>query len=93
MGFFNLYKPREYKHRYIYYDPEKEALKERQREMAAKEDTAENKEYRPTIRRGTFREMADKNRNIVKVQEARKANIRLLVIILALLALMYYILV
>ncbi|MBP1676678.1 MAG: hypothetical protein H6Q20_1237 [Bacteroidetes bacterium] len=97
MGFFNLYKPREYKHRYIYYDPEKEALKERQKEwqkeMAANDDTAESKEYRPTIRRGTFREMADKNRNMVKVQEARKANIRLLVIILALLALMYYILV
>ena len=29
MGFFNLYKPREYKYRYIYYDPKKEAQKER----------------------------------------------------------------
>ena len=28
-GFFNLYKPRKFNHRFIYYDPIKEALKER----------------------------------------------------------------
>lgn len=31
MGLFNLYKPKEYKYRYIYYDPKKEASKEREK--------------------------------------------------------------
>ena len=33
-GFFNLYKPREYKFRHIYYDPKKEAAKEREQRLA-----------------------------------------------------------
>jgi len=33
MGLFSLYKPKEYKYRYIYYDPKKEALKEREKKI------------------------------------------------------------
>jgi len=91
MGFFNLYKPREYKYRYIYYDPKKEAQKERDKEMAERDEAAAKGEYRPTIKRGTFREMANKNRN-ERLEEAKKANIRLLVIVLLLMAFAYYLL-
>ncbi len=89
MGFFKLYKPKEYKYRYIYYDPKKEAQKERDKRLA--EEKKSEGEYRPTIKRGTFREMADKNKVDMKSQ-IRNSNIRLILIIVFLLVLMYFIL-
>ena len=44
MGFFKLYKPKTYNYRYIYYDPKKEAQKEREERYATKD---ENGEQRP----------------------------------------------
>ncbi|MDD3078783.1 MAG: hypothetical protein PHH37_06735 [Paludibacter sp.] len=87
MGFFNLYKPKEYNYRYIYYDPKKEAKKERDKETNGNEDG----EYKRIIRRGTFREMAEKNKR-ARIEEMRKTNIRLIIIVLILLAFAYYIL-
>ncbi|MDO9154522.1 MAG: hypothetical protein Q7U47_12615 [Paludibacter sp.] len=90
MGFFNLYKPKEYNYKYIYYDPKKEALKEREKQNAAAEKTPDG-EYKPTIRRGTFREMADKNKKF-RTQQVQQSNIRLILIIIILLAIVYFLL-
>jgi hypothetical protein len=91
MGLFNLYKPKEYKYRYIYYDPKKEAQKEREQQLSNQEKVANDGEYRPTIRRGTFREMADKNKN-ARREQAQKSNVRLIMILIILLAIAYFLL-
>ena len=90
MGIFNLYKPKEYNYRYIYYDPKKEAIKEREKKTATADKVREG-EYKPTIRRGTFREMADKNKNF-RNQQTRQSNIRLVFILIILLAIAYFLL-
>ena len=36
MNFFKLYKPKTYNYRYIYYDPKKEAQKEREEKYASR---------------------------------------------------------
>lgn len=89
MGFFKLYKPKEYKYRFIYYDPKKEAQKEREKKLA--EEQNNSGEFRPSIKRGMFREMADKNKMDMKSQ-IRNSNVRLILIIVFLLILMYFIL-
>ena len=89
MGLFNLYKPKEYKHRYIYYDPKKEASKEREKKL---EETKANEDgtYRPTIiKRGAFREMANQNKSIRR-EQARSSNIRIFIILALLLAITYF---
>lgn len=89
MGLFNLYKPKEYKHRYIYYDPKKEASKEREKKL---EESKANEDgtYRPTIiKRGAFREMANQNKSIRR-EQARSSNIRIFIILALLLAITYF---
>ena len=89
MGLFNLYKPKEYKYRYIYYDPKKEASKEREKKL---EESKANEDgtYRPTIiKRGAFREMANQNKSIRRDQ-ARSSNIRIFIILALLLAITYF---
>ncbi len=89
MGLFNLYKPKEYKHRYIYYDPKKEASKEREKKLDENKTNPDGT-YRPTIiRRGAFREMADKNKSMRK-EQARSSNFRILIILVVLLAIAYF---
>jgi hypothetical protein len=88
MGFFNLYKPREYGYRYIYYDPKKEEKKAKEKERAIKNG---DEPYNPTLKRGVFREMADKNKNY-RVEQMRKSNLRLVIILFAMLAILYYLL-
>ena len=89
MGFFNLYKPKEYKPRFIYYDPKKEAKEERDRQREKETEIDGDTEYRPRIiKRGTFREMADKNKNLRREQN-QKSNTRIVIIIVILLAFAY----
>lgn len=91
MSFFKLHKPLVYKYKPIYYDPKKEAQKDRMRKME-QEGQAEvkNEGYEPKVlRRGSFREMADKNRNS-KHAQTRQSNIRLVIIILLLLLIAYF---
>ena len=89
MGFFNLYKPKEYKPKYIYYDPKKEAKEERDRQREKQTESDDNTEYRPKIlKRGTFREMADKNKNLRR-EHSQKSNIRIVIILVLLLAIAY----
>jgi hypothetical protein len=86
-GFFNLYKPREYKFRHIYYDPKKEAAKERERKLA--EESNGGGEYQPTIRRGSFREQADRLKSSRSTQ-SRQSNVRLIIILVFLFAIAYF---
>ncbi len=90
MGFFNLYKARKYDYRYIYYDPKKEAQKEREKRIAEEGEKAEG-EFKTRIRRGSFREEASKNKSSRKNQ-SMKSNFRLVLILGILLALAYYLL-
>jgi hypothetical protein len=91
MGLFGLYKPKEYKFRYIYYDPKKEAIKAREKKRKNDEELAEKGEYRPNIRRGTFREMANSNSK-TRNEMSRQSNVRLLIIIVLLFAIAYFLL-
>ena len=91
MGLFSLYKPKEYKYRYIYYDPKKGAQKEREKQREAAEKMAESGEYKPTIRRGTFREMAQQNSK-ARSEMSRQSNIRLIIIMALLFAIAYFLL-
>ncbi len=89
MGLFNLYKPKEYKHRYIYYDPKKEASKEREKRMDESKTNADGT-YKPTIlKRGAFREMANQNKSMRK-EQARSSNVRIFIILALLLAITYF---
>ena len=89
MGLFNLYKPKEYKHRYIYYDPKKEASKEREKRMNESKNNADGT-YKPTIlKRGAFREMANQNKSMRK-EQARSSNVRIFIILALLLAITYF---
>jgi len=90
MGFFNLYKPRKYDYRYIYYDPKKEAQKEREKRMAEGNGNSEGK-FKSTIHRGSFREEAARNKNS-RSNQSNKSNIRLIIILFVLLLLAYYLL-
>ena len=89
MGLFSLYKPKEYKYRYIYYDPKKEASKEREKKMEESKTNADGT-YKPTIlKRGAFREMANQNKSIRR-EQARSSNIRIFIILALLLAITYF---
>jgi len=92
MGFFNLHKPLQYKYRFIYYDPKKEAQKEREKTMNETADKVESDDtpYKPSIQRGTFREMANQRHNRTAID--KQSNIRLIVIIIALLLVMWLLL-
>jgi len=87
MSFFKIYKSKGYGYRHIYYDPKKEAQKEREKRMA---DSNEG-EFKTTIRRGSFRAEAAKNKSSRSNQTA-KSNIRLILIVFVLLLLAYYLL-
>ena len=95
ISFFRTPKPRPYRHKYIYYDPEKEERQEREervnKELGIQD---ENKPFVSSIKRGTFRRLHE---NGVEVsndsdfqRQKRSSNIRLLIIILGLLALVAY---
>lgn len=92
MNFFKLHKPLVYKYKPIYYDPKKEALKSRmQEEKENTEAKVDDGGFKSSIRRGSFREMAEKNRNSKEVQ-TRQSNVRLIIIILILFTIAYFLL-
>lgn len=90
MGFFNLYKPRKYSYRHIYYDPKKEARKEREKKLAEGTEN-ESGEFKSTIRRGSFRQEAEKNKSS-RGNQSTKSNIRFVIILFILLVIAYYLL-
>ena len=94
ISFFKTLKPRPYRHKFIYYDPEKEERQEREervnKELGIKD---ENKPFVTSIKRGSFRRMyedgVEVNNSDFKRQK-RASNIRLLIIILILLVIVAY---
>ena len=87
--FFRTPKPRKYVHKNIYYDPEKEAREERQERVRKELGQYEDGEsYSPSIKRGSFRRYRyDEPNQTSEMHRARRAsNIRLIIIIVALLA-------
>lgn len=91
MSFFKLHKPLVYKYKPIYYDPKKESQKSREQSAPNSEKTSDDGTYKPSLKRGSFREMADKNRNSKHVQN-RKSNVRLIIILLFLFLIAYFLL-
>lgn len=90
MNFFKLHKPLVYKYKPIYYDPKKEAMKERQKQMDDAGKATDDGSYRPTVlRKGAFRDIADKNRNS-RASDIKKSNVRLIIIILILFLIAYF---
>jgi hypothetical protein len=91
MGFFKLHKPLVYKYKPIYYDPKKEAQKERDKSQTVAANKNDDGTYKPSLHRGSFREMAEKNKNSKHVQN-RQSNVRLVIIILILVLIAYFLL-
>lgn len=95
ISFFKTPKPRPYRHKFIYYDPEKEERQEREervnKELGIKD---ENKPFVTSIKRGSFRHMyedgVEVNNNSDFKRQKRASNIRLLIIILILLVIVAY---
>ncbi len=88
MGFFKLYQPKKYGYRPIYYDPKKEAQKEREKRIANSQD-ADESAFKTSIHRGSFREQAESNKSMRRYQ-SRQSNIRLAIITFIILILLYY---
>jgi hypothetical protein len=86
MGFFNLYKPRTYGYRYIYYDPKKEAQKEREKQHS---QDGKNVDFKPSIRRGSFRESVDSTSKF-RNKQIGQSNLRVIIIVFFLLVIVYY---
>ena len=95
ISFFKTPKARPYRHKFIYYDPEKEERQEREervnKELGIKD---ENKPFVTSIKRGSFRRMyedgVEVNNNSDFKRQKRASNIRLLIIILILLVIVAY---
>ena len=95
ISFFKTPKPRPYRHKFIYYDPEKEERQEREervnKELGIKD---ENKPFVTSIKRGSFRRMyedgVEVNNNSDFKRQKRASNIRLLIIILIFLVIVAY---
>jgi hypothetical protein len=91
MSFFKLHKPLVYKYKPVYYDPKKEAQKEREKSQTLADEKVDDGTYKSSLHRGSFREMAEKNKNSKHVQN-RQSNIRLVIIILILVVIAYFLL-
>jgi len=91
MSFFKLHKPSVYKYKPIYYDPKKETQKSRDQSSANAAGKTDDGAYKPSLKRGSFREMADKHRNSKHVQN-KKSNIRLIIILMFLFLIAYLLL-
>ena len=95
LPFYNLRKPRQFNHKPIYWNPNKEALEDRIRkievEMGVREETVE--EYKPNIK-GSFVAGTShlKKRKAKESNNKRSSdkNTRLLLILLVLVAILWY---
>ena len=96
--FFKIYKPQTYNYKPRYYDPEKEARKEREKKYGKNEngETVENgKKFSTSLHRGSFREELENERGLrgsTYRKHSRQSNTRLIIIIAILGAIAYLIL-
>lgn len=95
ISFFRTPKPRPFRHKYIYYDPEKEEREERENRINKELGIVdEDKPFVSSIKRGYFRRLHENGVDVDSgsdfKRQKRASNIRLLVIILVLLLLVAY---
>ena len=85
--FFKIYKPQTYSYKPRYYDPQKEARKEREKKYGKNDDdenVENNGEYRHSLHRGSFREELEKERGLrgsTYRKHSRQSNTRLIIIV------------
>ncbi len=88
--FFKQQKIRKYDHQPIYWDPAKDRQKERleraKRELGTTSEKVDGETYQPLIRRGIFREQ----RTTLPQQRRQGTIFRVLIIVIILIALVYY---
>lgn len=84
-GFFGKYKHKKFNYIPRYYDPQKEDLEERIRNIERKMGVKEGEAYRPTIRKGQMTNYF----NWKTRKSQKRSNIRLIVILLVLFFIAY----
>lgn len=89
--FFNVRKPRQFRHDPIYFDPHKEELEERIRKVKREMGDLPEEEYKPNLK-GAFTEQTShvRRRHQHDEKSSSSRNIRLAVILAILLILLYY---
>ena len=95
MKFFHLGRNKPFRMIYRFHDPEKEAMEDRERRIKQElgmEVEKRDETYRPNIK-GQFRGQRDaKREGFFARKEAKKSNVRVLVIVAILVMIAYYIL-
>jgi ATP-dependent Zn protease len=71
--FSKIYKPRKFNYQPVYYDPKKEARKERE-EKYVENKSNNNKEFRTSIRKGSFREELERRGGYYEELEEKTKN-------------------
>ncbi|MDD2197394.1 MAG: hypothetical protein PHE03_04185 [Bacteroidales bacterium] len=87
--FFKTPKPRQFKYTPIFYNPEKEALKEREQQLKQELGLSDAETPRVSLIKGQFRRHYEGK---VKGRAKTKSNFRLILIFIALCLLAYYML-
>ena len=90
--FFNNPKPRRYYHRPIYWDPEKDKISDAIAEAKKKNENEGN--YQPSLKRGSFKRARFDNQEVDRSEhvqkERRAANLRFVIIVIALFILAFF---
>jgi len=85
--FFKLSKPKQFNYQPLYYDPVKEAKEDREKRIKRETGTLSGEGYTPRITRGAMREYFKREN-----QAKKQSNIRLILIMIALLFIAYLLL-
>ena len=88
IGFFKIPKPRQFNYKPVFYDADKEELKEREQVIKQELGLADENDPRVSIRNRIRREYSRKR----NVGTSRKSSLRLIIIIMILTGIAYYIL-
>ncbi|MBN1987907.1 MAG: hypothetical protein JW783_00735 [Bacteroidales bacterium] len=88
IGFFKIPKPRQFNYKPVFYDADKEELKEREQVIKQELGLADENDPRVSIRNRIRREYSRKR----NVGTSRKSSLRLIIIIMILMGIAYYIL-
>ncbi len=87
ISLFRTPKPRQFKYIPIFFDPRKEALKEREQQIRQELGMSDENAPRVSLIRGRFRETYKRS-----VKGKSKSNIRLIIILIALCLVAYFLL-
>lgn len=87
--FFRTPKPKQFKYTPLYYNPEKEALKEREQQIKQELGLTDDETPRVSLIKGQFRRNYERK---IKGKTKAKSNYRFILIFIALCLLAYYML-